>query len=152
MRILRKLYYKILSIYASALFGSSVHAYGRFKIGNFKNIKIGKDTVINYGVYIQGRDCVEIGERVTLSARVMIFDSGLDADKLLAKTGRAHIASFVKIEDDVWVGAGAIILPGVTIHKNSIVAAGSVVTKDVPSFSVVGGNPAKIIKSVAADS
>ena len=152
MRVLRKIYYKILSIYASALFGSSIHVYGKFKIGNYKNIKIGKDSVINYGVYIQGRDNVQIGERVTLSARAMIFDSGLDANKLLSNTGRGHIASFVKIEDDVWVGAGAIILPGVTIHKNSIVAAGSVVTKDVPSFTIVGGNPAKIIKSAATDS
>ena len=52
----------------------------------------------------------------------------------------------VTIGDDVWIGARAIILPGVTIGQGSIVAAGSVVTKDVEPFSVVGGNPARVIK------
>ena len=52
----------------------------------------------------------------------------------------------VIIEDDVWIGHGAIILSGVTIGSGSIVAAGAVVTKDIPSYSIVGGNPAKIIK------
>ncbi|QNJ98950.1 acyltransferase [Constantimarinum furrinae] len=148
MRIFRKIYYRVLSLYASILFGSRVHVYGKFKIGNYKNIKIGRDSVINYGVYIQGRDRVEIGERVTLSTRAMIFDSGLDPEKLFTTSNVPHISSFVKIEDDVWIGAGAIILPGVTIKKNSIVAAGSVVTKDFPSHSIIGGNPARLIKSI----
>ena len=55
--------------------------------------------------------------------------------------------SFVKIENDCWIAANSIILAGVTVGRGSIVAAGSVVTKDVPPFSIVGGNPAKIIKS-----
>jgi virginiamycin A acetyltransferase len=52
----------------------------------------------------------------------------------------------IKICDDVWIGHGAIILSGVTIHQGAIVAAGSVVTKDVPPYTIVGGNPARIIK------
>lgn len=50
------------------------------------------------------------------------------------------------IEDDVWIGANSVILPGVTIKKGAVVGAGSVVTKDVPSYAVVCGNPARVIK------
>lgn len=50
------------------------------------------------------------------------------------------------IDDDVWIGAGAIILTGVTIGKGSVIAAGSIVTKDVEPYTIVGGNPAKLIK------
>jgi acetyltransferase-like isoleucine patch superfamily enzyme len=54
---------------------------------------------------------------------------------------------FVKIEDDCWIAANTVILAGVTIGRGSVVAAGSVVTKDVPPYSIVGGVPAKVIKS-----
>lgn len=53
----------------------------------------------------------------------------------------------VYIDDDVWIGARVIILPGITIGKGSILGAGSVVTKDVPPFSIVAGNPARIIRN-----
>lgn len=52
----------------------------------------------------------------------------------------------VVIEDDVWIGARVIILPGVVVHRGSILAAGAVVTKDVPAYAVVGGNPSRVIK------
>ncbi|MBQ0004011.1 MAG: hypothetical protein KBT21_10810 [Treponema sp.] len=55
----------------------------------------------------------------------------------------------IKIEDDVWIGCNSIILRGITIGKASIVAAGSVVTKDVPPYTIVAGNPAKVIKKIA---
>lgn len=137
---------KVLTLYAHFLFKNKVYAFGSFKLGNPKNIRIGNYSKINYGVYIQGRCNVDIGNHVVLSARVMIFDSGLDTNLILTETNLPHIKSFVKIEDNVWIGAGAIILPGVTIHHHSVVAAGSIVTKDVPPFSLVGGNPAKLIK------
>ena len=50
------------------------------------------------------------------------------------------------IEDDVWIGANSVILPGITIEQGAVIGAGSVVTKDVPSYAIVAGNPAKIIK------
>jgi maltose O-acetyltransferase len=53
----------------------------------------------------------------------------------------------VTIEDDVWIGQRAIILPGVTVGRSSVIAAGAIVTKDVPPYSIVGGNPARVIKS-----
>lgn len=54
----------------------------------------------------------------------------------------------VTIEDDVWIGANAVVLPGVTIGQHAVVAAGAVVTKDVPPYSIVGGVPAKILKTI----
>lgn len=57
----------------------------------------------------------------------------------------------VKIGKNVWVGAHATILPGVTVGDNAVIAAGAVVTKDVPAFAVVGGVPAKIIKNISED-
>lgn len=137
---------KILSWYAQYLFKKKIFVYGSFKFGNSKNIRIGNYSLINEGVYIQGRYNVDIGDHVVLSARVMIFDSGLDTNLISTENILPHIKSFVKIENNVWIGAGSIILPGVTIHHHSVVAAGSIVTKDVPSFSLVGGNPAKLIK------
>jgi len=55
------------------------------------------------------------------------------------------------LEDDVWVGAGAIITDGVTVGRGAVIAAGAVVTKDVPSHSVVGGIPARVMKEIRAD-
>lgn len=60
--------------------------------------------------------------------------------------GTKYINKPVIIEDNVWIGSDVIIIPGVTIHEGAIIGIGSVVTKDVPSCAVVGGNPAKIIK------
>lgn len=54
--------------------------------------------------------------------------------------------AFIRVENDVWIGAAAIILPGVTIHEGAVVGAGAVVTKDVPAHAVVAGNPAKILR------
>lgn len=83
-----------------------------------------------------------MGPQITIITENHRFD-GLEVP--MALQGQAESKPVV-IEDDVWVGARAIILPGVTIGAHSIVGAGSVVTKDVPPWTVVGGNPARIIK------
>lgn len=149
MNFTQKIKDKLYTAYARFLFKSKVFAYGKFKVGNAKNITIGKNSRINHGVYIQGRCNVSIGENVVLSARAMIFDSGLDVNLITKTDNLPHIVSFVKIENNAWIGAGSIILPGVTIGHHSVVAAGSIVTKDVEPYSVVGGNPAKFIKKLS---
>ena len=123
--------------------------YGRVKHNGFlKNVKIGTSCFINDGVYFNsGPDAnIIIGNDVTLSNNVYITCMGLD----LVSDGRTHIYNNVIIEDSVWIGANCTILKGVTIGKNSVVAAGSVVNKSVPPYSVVGGIPSRVLRKLDA--
>ena len=137
-----------LQLYGFYIFGKWVGVLGLFRVGNKRNITIGNDCGINSGVYILGHSKVIIGNNVVLSVDVKIIDAGLDLNDFIRIKKPQHIASTVVIQDDVWIGAGAIILPGVTVGKKSVVAAGAVVTKDVPPYVVVAGNPAKIIREL----
>lgn len=118
---------------------------GKFMVVNPQNVKIGDNCGVNHDVFILGGGRVEIGSNVVLSAGAMIIDSGLNTVGYSQVEYPEHKNSFVIIEDGVWVGARALILPGVTIGRKSIVGAGSVVTRDVPPFTIVAGNPAKPI-------
>ena len=128
--------------------GNNVYVYGKFKCGNLKNINVGKYLRINNDVYILGRYKVSIGNYVVLSAGVMILDSGLDMDCVANGNMNVHKDAEVIIGNNVWVGAGSIILPGVIIGDGAVIAAGSVVNRDVSQKVVFGGVPAKFIKSL----
>jgi acetyltransferase-like isoleucine patch superfamily enzyme len=92
---------------------------------------------------------VDIGDRVMIGPNVSIITSG---HPLLPSQRRAYIeAKPIAIEENVWIAAGATILGGVTVGENSVIAAGAVVTKDVPPNSFVAGVPAKIIRSLEED-
>lgn len=113
-------------------------------------LKIGNNSSIGPYSYIGCSGYIEIGENVMISPRVSIYSENHNfSDTSLPMIQQGVSQSFVKIEDDCWIAANAVILAGVTIGKGSVVAAGSIVTKDVPSYSVVAGNPAKIIKNRA---
>ena len=117
------------------LFGQwRVHVYGRFSATNPENIRIGSNVAINPEVFLVARCGITIGDNVVLSARCMIIDAGLDLNFSMAASNRSHFASPIVIEDGAWIGAGAIILAGVTVGRNAVVGAGSVVVKDVPQF------------------
>jgi maltose O-acetyltransferase len=135
-------------IYAYFLFGKKVEIFGKIKVYNSKSIKIGHTVTLNYGILLAIREGLTIGNNVVISAGVIISDAGLDLDLLINETKAIHVSKPIVIEDGAWIGAGAIILRGVTIGTKSVVAAGAVVTKDVPPYVVVGGNPAKIIKQL----
>lgn len=105
------------------------------------NVTIGNNCVINRQVYLDGRVGVAIGNNVNVSFQVCILSLHHDHN---APTFTA-IGSPVTICDHAWIGARAMILPGVTIGEGAVVAAGAVVTKDVGDFEVVGGVPAKKI-------
>lgn len=106
-----------------------------------KNVKLGKHVFINHGLTVMARGGVEIEDEVMIGPDVSILTANhdlYDHQVLLVKK--------ITIKRNAWIGARAIILPGVTIGENAIVAAGAVVTKDVESNVIVGGNPAKIIR------
>ena len=86
---------------------------------------------------------VNLAQGITVTALNHIFE---DSEKRIDEQGVS--TSAVTIEDDIWIGANAVVLPGVTIGQHSVVAAGAVVTKDVPPHSLVAGVPAKVIKQI----
>ena len=99
---------------------------------------------------IGGHDSVAIGDNVKIGACVLITDTDAHPmDYMARRTSNEGTKSApIVIEDDVWVGAYSIILKGVTIGARSIIGAGSVVTKSIPSDCVAAGNPCKVIKSL----
>lgn len=110
-------------------------------------IKIGKNFGVNSGTYINGVGEIEIGNYVLLGNNVTI-SSGIhpiDGDTPTVFE-RKTIPKKIIIEDDVWIGAGAIIMPGVKLAKGTVVGANSIVTKDTEEYSVVVGSPAKMIR------
>src|SRR5687768_6614729 len=128
--------------------GAILHVY------NFRNmphsgIKIGRDSLIGEYSVIRGQGGVQIGDRVYTSPFTQIiavnhvFD---DPHRPFVEQGIT--AEGIIIEDDVWVGSGAIITDGVRVGKGAVIAAGAVVTKDVLPHTVVGGVPAKPIKTI----
>lgn len=128
--------------------GRKITFYPGIKIFTGRNLVIGDSVDLSYGVILSTDGGIEIGARTLIGYRSMIltenhkipehmgtiFHSGLERKKVV-------------IEEDVWIGANCIILPGVTIGEGSVIAAGSVVTKDVSPFIIVGGVPAKLIKA-----
>ncbi len=108
---------------------------------------IGNNVGIAQNCFIQVRGEVKIGNNVIFGPNVSIFSENHNfSNPDLPVNVQGETRKGVSIEDGVWIGTRAIILDGVHIGKNSIVAAGSVVTKDVPQYAIVGGVPAKIIK------
>ena len=109
-----------------------------------KNIRVGKNVFINADCKFQDQGGIYIGDNVFIGHNVVLatLDHEIDPDK------RRLIPAPIHIGNKVWIGAGAIITKGVSIGKGSIVAAGAVVNKDVPEMVIVGGVPAKIIKSI----
>ena len=110
-----------------------------------KNIFIGKNVFINSGCRFQDQGGIKIGDGVLIGHNVVLATINHDIDP--SKRSDMHLAPIV-IGNNVWIGANATVLPGVTIGDGAIIAAGAVVTKDVPANVIVGGIPAKIIKTI----
>lgn len=153
--------------------GSSNILYGNMIFENKTgHIRIGNRCYIGGGSSIISINSVEIGDDVTISYGVTVYDHNShsiyweerkdDTNRMLEalNSGSGFIknkdwsgvkSAPVKINDKVWIGFGSSIMKGVTIGEGSVVAANSVVVKDVPPYTVVGGNPAVVIKKIERD-
>jgi maltose O-acetyltransferase len=133
----RRFFYRLAGIRIGK--GATIHTGARFY--NPKNIVIGRDTIVGEGVVLDGRDKLVIGNHVAIASEVMIYNSehNINHEDFVAQN------SPVIIEDYCFLGPRVIILPGVKIGYGAIIAAGAVVTKEVPPFAIVAGVPAKII-------
>ena len=110
-----------------------------------KNITIGKDVFINSGCHFQDQGGITIGDGSLIGHNVVL--ATINHDLAPSRNRKNHYAP-IKIGSHVWIGSNATVLPGVTVDDWAVVAAGAVVTKDVPASTVVGGVPAKILKAV----
>lgn len=120
--------------------GTNIHMWCNFY--DPINVSIGEDTIIGDHAFLDGRARLKIGNHVAFASSVMIFNAEHQVDDPEFKA----IQEPVTVEDYVFIGPRAIILPGVTIGRGAVVAAGAVVTKNVPAMTVVGGVPAKEIR------
>lgn len=146
--IVKGVWIRLLSILIPFTFPAQLTTF----LHRLRGVKVGKGSKINRSVHIDDGypHLVEIGKKVWVTAGVMIlchqrdlsfYEAGrpvMDCPLKLAK---------VVIKDGAHIGIGAIIMPGVTIGEGAIIGAGSIVTKDVPAFSVAVGIPAKVIKT-----
>ncbi|QNF31397.1 sugar O-acetyltransferase (plasmid) [Adhaeribacter swui] len=136
---------KLLSkIFASEVDATTV-VFTPFQINYGKNTQIGKNVFINFDCTFLDLGGITIDDNVMIAPKVSLLSEGHpisvnDRQKLTA--GKIHI------KKNAWIGAAATILPGVTIGENAVVAAGAVVSKDVAANTVVGGVPAKFIKTI----
>ena len=125
--------------------GQNVHLEAPFYLDYGYRTTIGDDFFSNFNLTILDGGGVEIGDRVFIGPNVGIYTANHPTDARRREKGYEW-ALPVKIGNKVWIGGGVTILPGVTIGDNTVIAAGSVVTQDVPANVVAAGNPCKVIK------
>lgn len=133
----RRFFYRLAGVQIGK--GSTIHMGARFF--DPSKIKIGEDSIIGEGVLLDGRAKLTIGNHVDIASEVMIYNS----EHNVQSENFNSTDEPVTIDDFVFIGPRAIILPGVTIGQGGVVAAGAVVTKNVDPYTIVGGVPAKII-------
>jgi acetyltransferase-like isoleucine patch superfamily enzyme len=113
------------------------------------NVKLGKNVFVNYHSVFLDTCLISIGSRTLVGPHVSFYSATHPVDPSVRQGTRGpELGKEIHVGEDCWIGGNAVILPGVTIGKGSTVGAGSVVTKDVPEFTIVAGNPARIIRKV----
>lgn len=134
----------ILSQITETEIDKSTIIFTPFQINYGKHTKIGKNVFINFDYIFLDLGGITIEDNVLLAPKVSLLS---ESHPINPKDRHSLIPKAIVIKKNAWIGANATILQGVTIGENSIVAAGSVVSKDVPDNVIVGGIPAKIIKT-----
>ncbi|WED28634.1 sugar O-acetyltransferase [Vibrio sp. DW001] len=112
------------------------------------NIRVGKNFYANFNCIILDVNRVDIGDNVLLAPNVQIYTAGHPTDVKSRVEEGVEFGLPITIGDNVWIGGGVIICPGVSIGTNSVIGAGAVVTKDVPENVVAAGNPCRVIKKI----
>src|SRR5829696_115701 len=123
----------------------SVAVFTPLYINYGKHTKIGKNVFINFDCVFLDLGGITIEDNVLIAPKVSLLSEGHPIDPYVRQS---LVPGHIHIKKNAWIGAGATILPGVTIGENAVVAAGAVVSNDVPANTVVGGVPAKIIKRI----
>jgi acetyltransferase-like isoleucine patch superfamily enzyme len=125
-----------------------VHSQVTYK----QNLSIGKNSTWNYGCWINAMGKITIGDNVIIGPYCIIHSGNHKFENVNVPIREQGYEKYhTVIEDDCWLGANVIVLPGVHISKGSIIGAGSVVTKDIPQYTIAVGNPAKVIKNRKID-
>ena len=121
-----------------------------FNCDFMKNIYVGDNFLADYNVIFHGDGEIHIGDNVTIMPNSVIATVKIPMNP---KNRRQHktTATPVTIGNDVWIGANVLVMPGVTIGNNVVITVGAIVTKDVPDNSLIGGVPAKVLKTLIDD-
>lgn len=143
IHFVRKFFYLISGV--KMPFNSTIHIGANFF--NPNNISIGQDTIIGDHVFLDGRAPLKIGNHVGIASQVLIYNDEHDINS----PNYGNSFGPVEIGDYVFIGPRAIILPNIKIGKGAVIAAGAIVTKDVPEFEIWGGVPAKKISDRKID-
>jgi len=135
----------LLSQITGSTIDESVAVFTPLYINYGKNTKIGKNVFINFDCVFLDLGGITIENNVLIAPKVSLLSEG---HPISPNDRQSLVPGHIHIKENAWIGAGATILPGVTIGENSVVAARAVVSKDVPANTVVGGVPTKTIKPI----
>jgi maltose O-acetyltransferase len=135
---LKKLFLRLFKI----KLGAKTYIHRGVKFFHIGNLTIGHNSVINFGCYLDNRREIHIGNNVGIAHNTKIYTLGHDLnDPEFGTKG-----SQVTINDNVFIFSNCIVMPGVTVGEGAVILPGSIVTKDISPYTIVGGNPAKYIK------
>jgi len=136
---------KLLSQITGSEIDESVAVFAPLFINYGKHTKIGKNVFINFDCVFLDLGGITIEDNVLIAPKVSLLSEG---HVISPNERQSLVPGHIHIKKNAWIGAGAAILPGITVGENAIVAAGAVVSKDVPANAIAGGVPAKIIKKI----
>jgi len=131
------------------LFGKSENAFINppFYCDYGKNIEVGKNFFANYNCTILDVAKVKIGDNCQMAPNVAIYTAGHPVHPV-SRNSAYEYGKEITIGDNVWIGGNTVVCPGVHIGNNVVIGAGSVVTKDIPAWSIAAGNPCRVIRQI----
>lgn len=129
--------------------GKNIYLHPPLYVDYGRHINIGENFYANMDCIFLDVNHINIGDNVMFGPRVSLYTAGHPIDPTI-RNEQLEFGHEINIGNNVWIGGNAVVLPGVSVGENSVIASGAVVTKDVPPNTVVGGNPAKVIKHITS--